>query len=51
VNVPIEYHTLPNGLKVVLSRDTSSPTAIVGVYYGTSGRTRSSGSSSRTAAR
>ncbi len=34
VNVPIEYHTLPNGLKVVLSRDTSSPTAIVGVYYG-----------------
>ena len=34
VTVPIEYHKLDNGLKVVLSRDTSSPTAIVGVYYG-----------------
>ena len=34
VTVPIEYHKLPNGLKVVLSRDTSSPTAVVAVYYG-----------------
>ena len=33
VTVPIEYHKLENGLKVVLSRDTSSPTAVVGVYY------------------
>jgi zinc protease len=33
VVVPIEYHKLPNGLKVVLSRDTSSPTAVVAVYY------------------
>ena len=33
VTVPIEYHKLDNGLKVVLSRDTSSPTAVVGVYY------------------
>ena len=33
VTIPIEYHTLDNGLKVVLSRDTSSPTAVVGVYY------------------
>ena len=33
VSVPIEYHKLDNGLKVVLSRDTSSPTAVVGVYY------------------
>ena len=33
VNIPVEYHTLANGLKVVLSRDTSSPTAVVGVYY------------------
>ena len=33
VVVPIEYHKLDNGLKVVLSRDTSSPTAVVGVYY------------------
>jgi zinc protease len=34
VVVPIEYHKLENGLKVVLSRDTSSPTAVVAVYYG-----------------
>ena len=33
VNVPFEYHTLDNGLKVVLSRDTSSPTAVVTLYY------------------
>ncbi|HEV2903836.1 MAG TPA: pitrilysin family protein, partial [Pyrinomonadaceae bacterium] len=31
--VPIEYQKLENGLKVVMSRDTSSPTAVVGVYY------------------
>ena len=31
--MPIEYHKLENGLKVVLSRDTSSPTAVVGIYY------------------
>ena len=28
INIPVEYHTLSNGLKVVLSRDTSSPTAV-----------------------
>ncbi len=33
MTVPIEYHKLDNGLKVVLSRDTSSPTAVVAVYY------------------
>src|SRR5215204_2248485 len=33
VTVPVEYHKLENGLKVVLSRDTSSPTAVVGIYY------------------
>jgi zinc protease len=33
VNVPFEYHTLDNGLRVVLSRDTSSPTAVVALYY------------------
>ena len=33
ITVPIEYHKLDNGLKVVLSRDTSSPTAVVAVYY------------------
>ncbi len=31
--IPIEYHKLDNGLKVVLSRDTTSPTAVVAVYY------------------
>src|SRR6476661_7560057 len=33
VTIPVEYHKLDNGLKVVLSRDTSSPIAVVGVYY------------------
>jgi predicted Zn-dependent peptidase len=31
--VPVEYHTLDNGLKVVLSRDTTSPVVTVAVYY------------------
>ncbi len=31
--VPVEYRKLPNGLKVVLSKDTSSPKAVVAVYY------------------
>jgi predicted Zn-dependent peptidase len=34
LNVEARYYTLPNGLKVVLSRDPSVPTATVGVYYG-----------------
>jgi zinc protease len=33
LNVPIDYYKLPNGLKVVLSRDTTTPTAVVAVYY------------------
>ncbi|MBX3702946.1 MAG: insulinase family protein [Steroidobacteraceae bacterium] len=32
-NIPVEYYTLDNGLKVVLSRDDSAPTVTVGVYY------------------
>ncbi|WP_239490335.1 pitrilysin family protein [Luteitalea sp. TBR-22] len=32
-NVPVTYYTLPNGLKVVLSRDTTAPTVVVAVYY------------------
>ena len=32
-SVPVEYYKLPNGLKVVLSRDMKTPTAVVGVYY------------------
>ncbi|HKP77427.1 MAG TPA: pitrilysin family protein, partial [Longimicrobiaceae bacterium] len=31
--VPVEYHKLDNGLRVVLSRDTTAPTVVVGVYY------------------
>jgi zinc protease len=33
LKVPIDYYKLPNGLKVVLSRDTTTPTAVVAVYY------------------
>ena len=32
-NVPVEYYKLPNGLKVVLSKDTTAPTAVVALYY------------------
>jgi zinc protease len=31
--VPVEYHKLDNGLKVVLSPDHTAPTAVVAVYY------------------
>jgi predicted Zn-dependent peptidase len=31
--VPVEYHKLDNGLKVVLSRDHTAPTVVVAVYY------------------
>ena len=33
VRIPVEYYKLDNGLKVVLSRDTSAPTVTVAVYY------------------
>ena len=33
LRIPVEYTKLPNGLKVVLSRDTTAPTAVVAVYY------------------
>jgi zinc protease len=32
-SIPVDYDTLPNGLKVVLSRDTTAPIAAVAVYY------------------
>ena len=32
-NVPVEYYKLGNGLKVVLSKDTTAPTAVVALYY------------------
>jgi predicted Zn-dependent peptidase len=31
--VPVEYHKLDNGLKVVLSTDTTAPKVVVAVYY------------------
>ena len=31
--VPVEYHRLDNGLKVVISADTTSPIVTVAVYY------------------
>ncbi len=33
LSIPIDYYKLDNGLKVVLSRDTTSPTVVVAVYY------------------
>ena len=33
LKVPFEYYSLKNGLRVVLSRDTTAPTVGVGVYY------------------
>jgi predicted Zn-dependent peptidase len=33
-SVPVEYEKLDNGLKVVLSRDSTAPTTVVAVYYG-----------------
>jgi predicted Zn-dependent peptidase len=34
LHIETQYYRLPNGLKVVLSRDPSVPTATIGVYYG-----------------
>ncbi|WP_343518787.1 pitrilysin family protein [Sphingomonas sp.] len=34
LSVETQYFTLPNGLRVVLAKDTISPTVTVGVYYG-----------------
>ena len=33
LTVPFTFYTLPNGLRVVLSQDTTAPTVGVGVYY------------------
>lgn len=33
INVPVTYYKLPNGLRVVLSPERSSPLAVVAVYY------------------
>jgi len=39
LRVPVDYYKLPNGLKVVLSRDQTTPTAVVAVYYNIGFRT------------
>lgn len=31
--VPVIYYKLPNGLRVVLSRDSTAPTVVVAIYY------------------
>lgn len=41
--VPIEYHKLDNGLKVVLSPDYSAPIVTVAVYYGIGSRAEPAG--------
>lgn len=33
LKVPVRYHTLDNGLKVVLSQDSTTPVVTVAVYY------------------
>ena len=33
LEVPVDYYRLPNGLRVVLSRDSSVPTVTVAMYY------------------
>ena len=33
LEVPVRYHTLDNGLKVVLSQDSTTPVVTVAVYY------------------
>src|SRR5690349_4266287 len=32
-NVPVDYYKLKNGLKVVLSKDSTAPTVVIAVYY------------------
>lgn len=34
LSIETQYYTLPNGLRVVMARDSISPTVTVGVYYG-----------------
>ncbi len=43
LKVPFEYHKLDNGLKVVLSKDATAPTATVTVYYNIGFRTEPKG--------
>src|ERR687896_968879 len=42
-NVPVEYFTLPNGLKVVVSEDRNAPVVLVEVMYNVGFRTEPKG--------
>ncbi len=42
-SLPIEQFMLTNGLRVVLSRDTSVPVVAVAVYYNTGSRNEKPG--------
>jgi zinc protease len=33
IQVPVTYYKLPNGMKVILSKDSTAPTVVLGVYY------------------
>ncbi|HXF24819.1 MAG TPA: insulinase family protein, partial [Gemmatimonadaceae bacterium] len=39
LNIPVEFYKLDNGLRVVLSPDSTTPTAVVAVYYNIGFRT------------
>lgn len=43
LSIPVEQHILDNGLRVVLSQDTTTPTVVVAVYYDVGFRTEPRG--------
>jgi zinc protease len=43
LSVPVERHTLGNGLKIVLSRDPSVPVVAVNLWYGVGSRNEAAG--------
>ena len=43
LSVPVERHTLGNGLKIVLSRDPSVPVVAVNLWYGVGSRNEPAG--------
>lgn len=43
LNIPVVYYKMPNGLRVVISEDHSSPVAAVAVYYGVGSRVEPKG--------
>jgi len=43
LSVPVERHTLDNGLRIVLSRDPSVPVVAVNLWYGVGSRNEPAG--------